>query len=192
MTQEDPGLANANQSKHNLSSKILAAVLSGRSSIVYLFESLTVVVSQHCYSIGDYQVAADMLKNYPTTMNTEMKEKLMKVFSSFVEFGKLSQKKDELDLVENEPQLDAIVDRYEAVLYDMGDLASEHEDHNTRIYLTIMAERLVELAKKFNNQVRDDRHIFILELLIYSILLITNNFCHLTAYQQPFDCGHAI
>ncbi|KAJ2955809.1 hypothetical protein NQZ79_g8241 [Umbelopsis isabellina] len=169
MTQEDPGLANANQSKRNLSSKILAAVLS-----------------------GDYQVAADMLKNYPTTMNTEMKEKLMKVFSSFVEFGKLSQKKDELDLVENEPQLDAIVDRYEAVLYDMGDLASEHEDHNTRIYLTIMAERLVELAKKFNNQVRDDRHIFILELLIYSILLITNNFCHLTAYQQPFDCGHAI
>lgn len=93
-------------------------------------------------------------------MTDAMKEKLLKVFSSFVEFEKQLKKKDKLNLIENEPQLNAMVDRYEAVLYDMGDLASEIEDRNTRIYLTIMAERLVELAKKFNNQVRDYPQLF--------------------------------
>ncbi|KAG2176174.1 hypothetical protein INT43_005407 [Umbelopsis isabellina] len=105
---------------------------------------------------SDYQLAADNLKSYSTTMTAAMKEKLMKVFNSFIDFQKLSQKKNDLDLISNELQLNAMVDRFEAVLYDMGDLASEIEDRNTRIYLTIMAERLIELAKKFNNQVRND------------------------------------
>lgn len=130
MTQEDPEVTDANQGKHSLSSNILGAVLS-----------------------GDYRLAADILNSISiTTMTDAMKEKLLKVFSSFVEFEKQLKKKDKLNLIENEPQLNAMVDRYEAVLYDMGDLASEIEDRNTRIYLTIMAERLVELAKKFNNQ----------------------------------------
>jgi hypothetical protein len=87
-------------------------------------------------------------------MNIKTKDKLIKVFKNFKEFRKLPQKKDEHHMAENQLQLNAIVDRYEATLYDMGDLASEDEDGKTRIYLTIMAERLVELAKQFNDQVQ--------------------------------------
>lgn len=100
----------------------------------------------------------------------------MRIFTDHIEIQYEFQKRQEpLTTISD---LDAVVDRFEAVLYDMGDVADEYNDKNTRIYLTIMAERLVTMAKSFNNEVKIKSYHAICRLSVLNVDLSRT-----TAYQ---------
>jgi hypothetical protein len=104
--------------------------------------------------IGDYNCALKYTcAPYESGLSTTIQENLKRVFTAHIGFQKDFQGHDGKVFELDNSQLDAVIDRFEAVLYDMGDVAEEYNDKNTRIYLTIMAERLVTLAQKFDNEV---------------------------------------
>ncbi|GAB5592858.1 hypothetical protein Unana1_07758 [Umbelopsis nana] len=101
---------------------------------------------------GDYNLALRYAceSSSHSPLSPTIQEKLVRIFTDHIEIQYEFQKRQEpLTTISD---LDAVVDRFEAVLYDMGDVADEYNDKNTRIYLTIMAERLVTMAKSFNNE----------------------------------------
>jgi hypothetical protein len=109
-------------------------------------------------------------------LSPTIQEKLVRIFTDHIEIQYEFQKRQEpLTTISD---LDAVVDRFEAVLYDMGDVADEYNDKNTRIYLTIMAERLVTMAKSFNNEVKIKSNHAICRLSVLNVDLSRT-----TAYQ---------
>ncbi|CAO3690264.1 unnamed protein product [Umbelopsis ramanniana] len=81
-----------------------------------------------------------------------MLDKLRRIFVAYISFQQDFHGCD--SSISNTGKLDvnATIDRFEAVLYDMGDVAEEYDDSSTRIFLTIMAERLLDLAKLFQDE----------------------------------------
>ncbi|KAI9290131.1 hypothetical protein BC943DRAFT_7097 [Umbelopsis sp. AD052] len=102
---------------------------------------------------GDYHAALEHLSVLPPDgLSKNMLEKLKRVFVAFTSFQQDFQEHDPSILNTGKLDVNATIDRFEAVLYDMGDVAEEYDDANTRIYLTIMAERLLQMAKLFQDE----------------------------------------
>jgi hypothetical protein len=89
----------------------------------------------------------------PNSLPNTTQEKLKRVFVSYISFQQTFQGQGSSIFSADKLDINATIDRFEAVLYDMGDVAEEYDDPNTRIYLTIMAERLLQLAKLFQDEV---------------------------------------
>jgi hypothetical protein len=103
---------------------------------------------------GDYHAALEHLSvSPPDSLSKHMLEKLKRIFVAYISFQQDFHGCD--SSISNTSKLDvnATIDRFEAVLYDMGDVAEEYDDSSTRIFLTIMAERLLNLAKLFQDEV---------------------------------------
>jgi hypothetical protein len=103
---------------------------------------------------GDYHAALEHLSvSPPDALSKHMLDKLKRVFVAYISFQQDFQGCDPSILITGKLDVNATTDRFEAVLYDMGDVAEEYDDSNTRIFLTIMAERLLHMAKLFQDEV---------------------------------------